>query len=245
MAVACFSGYGIHKYDRAIAKGNPQMALKSIRPDRRRLADEVYDELIDAIMRREIGPEDRLVQERLAAEMNISRTPVREALMRLEKEGVLEVSSRGSFRLYQLSDVEVKELYQARAAVEGQAARILAVRQDPDDWEALRGLISREEDLEDHSARGYFEANRNIHRAFVERAGNRFLLEMFDMIWGKAMVFPLFASIENVDLSKSLGAHMELVDVIESGDRTSALEVFTQHIQDGFELQLQGLRATR
>ena len=217
------------------------MALKSIQPARRRLADEVYDELIDAIMRREIGPDDSLVQEKLAAEMNISRTPVREALMRLEQEGVLEVSSRGSFRLYQLGDDEVKELYQARAAVEGQGARILAVRQDSTDFEALRALIEREEDLEDHSARGYFEANRNIHRAFVERANNRFLLEMFDMIWGKAMVFPLFASIENVDLSKSLGQHMELVDVIERGDRTEALEVFTRHIQNGFDLQMQGL----
>ena len=217
------------------------MALKSIQPARRRLADEVYDELIDAIMRREIGPDDSLVQEKLAAEMNISRTPVREALMRLEQEGVLEVSSRGSFRLYQLGDEEVKELYQARAAVEGQGARILAVRQNPEDFAQLRALIEREEDIEDHSARGYFEANRNIHRAFVERADNRFLLEMFDMIWGKAMVFPLFASIENVDLSKSLGEHMELVDAIERGDRTDALEVFTRHIQNGFDLQMQGL----
>lgn len=219
------------------------MALKSIQPARRRLADEVYDELIDAIMRREIGPDDSLVQEKLAAEMQISRTPVREALMRLEQEGVLQVSSRGSFRLYQLGDDEVKELYQARAAVEGQGARILAVRQDPEDWVALRKLIVVEENLEDQSARGYFEANRNIHRSFVERAGNRFLLEMFDMIWGKAMVFPLFASIENVDLSQSLGDHMELVDVIERGDKTEALEVFTQHIQNGFDLQMQGLHS--
>ena len=219
------------------------MALKSIQPARRRLADEVYDELIDAIMRREIGPEDRLVQEKLAAEMNISRTPVREALMRLEQEGVLQVSSRGSFRLYQLDDGEVKELYQARAAVEGQGARILAARQDKADFAELRDLIAREEDLDDHSARGYFEANRNIHRGFVERAGNRFLLEMFDMIWGKAMVFPLFASIENVDLSKSLGDHMALVDALETGDRGQALEIFTQHIQDGFDLQMQGLHS--
>ena len=219
------------------------MALKSIQPARRRLADEVYDELIDAIMRREIGPDDVLVQEKLAAEMQISRTPVREALMRLEQEGVLQVSSRGSFRLYQLGDDEVKELYQARAAVEGQGARILAVRQDPEDWAVLRALIEREENLEDQSARGYFEANRNIHRAFVERANNRFLLEMFDMIWGKAMVFPLFASIENVDLAKSLGEHMELVDVIERGEKGEALEVFTQHIQNGFDLQMQGLRS--
>ena len=67
------------------------MPLKSIQPARRRLADEVYDQLVSAIMRREIGPDDWLVQEKLAAEMQISRTPVREALMRLEQEGVLEV----------------------------------------------------------------------------------------------------------------------------------------------------------
>ena len=219
------------------------MAFKSIQPARRRLADEVYDELIEAIMRRDIGPEDSLVQEKLAAEMQISRTPVREALMRLEKEGVLEVSNRGSFRLYQMNDQEVRELYQSRAAIEGQCARILAARCEPEEVAELRAVVEREEALEDHSARGYFEANRAIHRAFVEKAGNRFLLEMFDMIWGKAMAFQLFAMIENVDLSKSLGDHMQLVDVIASGDRGEALEVFTAHIQDGFELQMEGLHA--
>ena len=217
------------------------MALRSIHPARRRLADFVYDELVDAIRRREIGPDDLLIQEKLAAEMQISRTPVREALMRLEQEGVLEASNRGSFKLYRMGDDEVKELYQSRAAVEGQAARILAVRQDPKGIAELRDLIRREEEVKGDDARTYFEANRNIHRAFVERAGNRFLLEMFDMIWGKAMAFQLFAAIENVDLSKSLGDHQQLVDVIESGDKTEALEAFTRHIQDGFDLQMRGL----
>ena len=92
------------------------------------------------------------------------------------------------------------------------------------------------------TTRDYFAANRNIHRAFIEMAGNRFLLEMFDMIWGKAMAFHLFSSIENVDLSKSLGNHLALVDALETGDRTHALEVFTKHIHDGFDLQIAGLR---
>lgn len=217
------------------------MSFQSIRPQRRRLADEVYEQLVSAIMNRDITPEDNLVQEKLAAEMQISRTPVREALMRLEQEGVLEVSKRGSFRLYRMDDQEVRELYQSRAAVEGQCARILTVRADPADTKALRKLVEREENLREHSARAYFEANRNIHRAFVERAGNRFLLEMFEMIWGKAMAFHLFATIENVDLAKSLGDHMALVDVIEKGDKTEALEAFTDHIQDGFDLQMEGL----
>lgn len=219
------------------------MALRSIQPARRRLADEVYDELVAAIMRQDIGPDDLLIQEKLAAEMQISRTPVREALMRLEQEGVLEASNRGSFRLYRMGDDEVKELYQSRAAVEGQAARILAVRRNAEDIAALRSLIQKEESLKDHSARAYFEANRNIHRAFVLRAGNRFLLEMFDMIWGKAMAFHLFATIEAVDLAQSLGDHQQLVDAIESGDKTQALEVFTDHIENGFNLQMRGLHS--
>ena len=156
------------------------MPFKSIQPQRRRLADEVYDELIDAIMRREIGPDDTLVQEKLAADMQISRTPVREALLRLENEGVLQVSNRGSFRLYQMDDQEVKELYQSRAAIEGQCARILAARGSASDITELRAVVEQEEAITDASARAYFEANRAIHRAFVERAQNRFLLEMFD-----------------------------------------------------------------
>ncbi|MGB1390282.1 MAG: hypothetical protein ACPG61_15495, partial [Paracoccaceae bacterium] len=63
------------------------------------------------------------------------------------------------------------------------------------------------------------------------------------MIWGKAMAFHLFATIENVDLAKSLGDHMRLVDSIASGDRTDALEAFTLHIQDGFDLQILGIHA--
>ena len=218
------------------------MALRSITTQRRRLADEVYDQLVKAIMDREIGPDDRLVQEKLAAELDISRTPVREALLRLEKEGVLHLANSGGFRLAKISEDETLELYQARAAIEGQAARILAARQDADELEQLRTLISKTEAMQNPTTRDYFVANRTIHRAFMETAGNRFLLEMFDMIWGRAMAFHLFAAIENADIAKSLGNHIELVDVIATGDRAAALEAFTAHIQEGFELHIDGIR---
>lgn len=218
------------------------MALRSITTQRRRLADEVYDQLVNAIMNREIGPDDRLVQEKLATELQISRTPVREALMRLEKEGVLHLANSGGFRLAKISEEETLELYQARSAIEGQAARILAARNDKRELERLRALITKTEDLKNPTTRDYFVANRAIHRSFMEAAGNKFLLEMFDMIWGRAMAFHLFAAIENADIAKSLGNHTVLVDVIATGDRAAALEAFTAHIQEGFELHLDGIR---
>lgn len=217
------------------------MALKVIKPERRRLADEVYNQLLTAITSGDIGPDDRLVQEKLAAEMQISRTPIREALLRLEQEGVLATSPRGGFVLYRMDEGEVKELYQARAAIEGQAARILAHHNDPQINAMLRKTIETEEDIASPTVRAYFEANRKIHRRFVELVNNRYLLEMFDSIWNRAVSFQLFAAIENADLSKSLGDHMALLQAIETGDKGQALEVFTLHIQDGFELQLEGL----
>lgn len=218
------------------------MALRSITTQRRRLADEVYDQLVAAIMSREIGPDDRLVQEKLATELEISRTPVREALLRLEKEGVLHLANSGGFRLAKITEEETLELYQARTAIEGQAARILAARNDPEELEGLRDVIRHNERMTNPSTKDYFVANRTIHRAFMEAAGNRFLLEMFDMIWGRAMAFHLFAAIENTDIASSLGNHMALVDVLATGDRSKALEALTAHIQDGFELHIDGIR---
>ena len=217
------------------------MALKSIKSERRRLADEAYSQLMSAILSGEIGTEDRLVQERLAAEMEISRTPVREALLRLEQEGVLVTSPRGGFILYKMDESEIRELYQARAAVESQAARILAAQGDGFKNRELRATIEREENIANPSVRAYFDANRNIHRRFVELVDNRYLLEMFDNIWNRGTAFRLFAAIEKVDLEKSLGDHMVLVEAIETGDRTRALDAFIEHIQDGFDLQMEAL----
>lgn len=220
------------------------MTFTSIQTNRRRLADEVYDQIVNAIASLEIGPNDRLVQEKLAKQLDISRTPVREALMRLEQEGVLVVSQRGGFRLHRMDDHEVRELYQSRAAVEGQAARILAENVDSETIKSLRQTIKTEEDIKVTTTRAYFEANRNIHRRFIELTDNRYLLEMFDMTWGKAMAFQLFSTFVNVDISKSLGDHMSLVDAIETGDKTVALEAVIDHIHDGLDLQLKGLHAS-
>ena len=71
-------------------------------------------------------------------------------------------SARGGFRLYQMSDQEVHELYQTRAAIEGQMARIPAERHTPQDIAALRKTISEEENISYNQVCEYFEANRNI-----------------------------------------------------------------------------------
>lgn len=219
------------------------MALKTIKLERQRLADIVYDQLLEAIRTGAITNDQHLVQEKLAEQMQISRTPVREALLRLEQEGILVSSSRGGFSLYQPSKEEVRELYQARAAIEGQAARIIAVQAEPSTIRILRETVEREENISSPSVEAYFNANRNIHRKFVELSGNRYLLDMFDNIWNRGVSYNLFAAIASVDLAKSLGDHLRLVEAIESGNPTVAMEAIVDHIAHGFDLQIEALEA--
>jgi len=217
------------------------LALKSIKLDKRRLADEVYAQLFESIARGDIGPDDRLVQEKLASELDISRTPVREALLRLEQEGVLVAAKRGGFKLHRMTETEVRQLYQARAAIEGQAARILASQNKSSLNDQLRSTILQAEKNVAPNVKAYFEANRNIHRKFVELIDNQYLLDMFDNIWNRAVSYQLFSTIEKIALSESLGDHIKLVDAIETGDKTVALETYIDHVTDGFNLQISAL----
>ena len=212
---------------------------------RPRLADEVYSQLLDAVHRGDIAPDQRIVQERLAEELNISRTPVREALLRLEQDGILVAAGTGGFVIRSITEDEVKEIYEARAAVEVQAARLLAAARDPRRNAIIRETIRKKEKLKSESTRDYFDANRSIHRCIVEQTRNRYLVEMFDNIWNRGFSFHLFAAIGSRNLAKSLGDHVSLIEAIESGDVERTAKVFQDHITDGLELQIEALKAAR
>ena len=214
--------------------------FKPIKSIKSRLADEIYRQILDAISSGGIAPNTRLIQETLAAELSVSRTPVREALLRLEQEGVLQSVGR-TFIIRQLSGGEVSEIYHARMAIEGYAVDTLTRTAKPARIAKLRALIAREEALRSHQAVDYFNANRTIHRAFVAESGNRYLLEMFDNIWNRGTSFHLFAELEKVDLRNSLGGHEALCDAIATRDSAHAVRMMRAHIHDGLGLQMTAL----
>ena len=218
------------------------MPFQSLAQPRQRLADQVYDQIMAAIHRGEITTEDRIVQEKLAEQFQISRTPVREALFRMEQEGILVVAGRGGFRIRTLDRQEIGELYGARCAIEGYSVRLLAERRDAALNDALRQAVTEAEQLQDRTVAAYFRANKTVHRGFVEATGNRFLLELFDNLWNLGSAFTLFATIEAVDLSKSLGDHLSLVEAIASGNGSRAAERMIAHINAGRELQIEAGR---
>lgn len=214
------------------------MKLKKIQSKRRRLADEVYDQLIEAIQDQRVDAEDRLVQEKIASDLHISRTPVREALFRLEQEGILMSSPGGGFVIRQVSAAEVTDIYHARVAIEGYAARLLAQINNPTLLAQLRVKVSKLQQRNCTTVKQLFETNRDIHRAFVETTGNAFLIDMFDSLWNRSTSYQVFSDLNVAALADITSHHLPLIDAIESDSADIAMQAFEEHILAGLELQL-------
>jgi DNA-binding GntR family transcriptional regulator len=217
-------------------------SLKRIELPDRRIADEVYEQLLEAISDGRIAPTDRLVQVPLAVELGVSRTPVREALLRLENEGVLVHVGRSGFQLRRITPTEVKQIYGTRQAIEGHAARVLADQGSEEDFAAIERQIDEEDQRELVTASDYYHSSRRVHREFVRRAHNPSLVEMFDTMWNRGVSFQIYTTTMHTEaLAKSAEEHRVLLDEIRRLDGDRACALMQQHIVEGLELQLDAM----
>lgn len=220
------------------------MAFAPLERNTVRLADFVYRQVFDAIIAGRMPPGERVVQELIAAEMAVSRTPVREALLRLEAEGILESSDRGGFVVRSLDADEARTLYELRAAVEGYAARMVAERGDSAAIEIIRRAVSVTEAGATSVEDGY-ELNRKVHRSIVVATGNPMFLEAVDAIWGRSQAFRMYAKLHDADLRflHAEPTHEAVLAAIEAGDGAAAQEAMVGHIMSGLDLQVEVLRS--
>ncbi len=215
--------------------------LRKITAKPSRLADRVYDRLMGAILDGTISQGDRLIQEKLAEDLAVSRTPVREALLRLEREGIIEQAGRKGFVVRTVSKEMIQAIYQAREAVEGYAARLVAEQADEEAIDQLAERIARLGPAA--NVESSYEANRLAHRAIVEATGNEYLVELFDSIWGRTISVKIFADLwVSQEIHRPVtDLHAEVLDALRSGDGERAAKVMIEHIRQGLDQQLEVL----
>ena len=213
------------------------MGLDPIDASERTLADEAYRRITAAMLSGELAPGTRLVMDTLAEELAISRTPVRDALRRLEREGLLESAGRRGFVVRQIDADEIRQTYQAREAVEGYAARLAAGRGSLAAAE-VTAAIEQAADLDIDTPMGSYLANRLVHRAVVEASGNRILLDLFDGLWSRGRAHQLYAScFRGADSHRSLSRkHQPIIRALRAEDCDGAEIAMIAHLRDGLAL---------
>jgi DNA-binding GntR family transcriptional regulator len=210
------------------------VTLERIEREKSRLADDVYERLMAAILDGRISPGDRLIQDKLAEDLMVSRTPVREALLRLEKEGTVELAPVRGYVVTSPTRDELTQIYQAREAVEVYAARLVA-EAGPGALEHVTAAIASA-DPPHASIVESFNANRRLHRSIVEASGNRVLRDLFDAVWNRSSALRLFAElcVQEHPVSQTVAAmHDEVLQALASGDPDVAAKAMTVHIRQG------------
>lgn len=203
-----------------------------------RLASDVYEQILSAIVNGEIKPGERLIQEKIAAQINISRTPVREALLRLEQEGILQQSGRKGFSIREITDEEVRALYGAREAIEGYAAFTIAASKSARQLDAIEKAVKAELELKNRDLEKEFQINRNIHRTIVEQSDNPVLLDMFDSLWGRGISLWLFAATRINQTPPEPDVHLKILQIIKEGTPEQAQKAMIAHVRDGLAMHL-------
>ncbi|MEM8980468.1 MAG: GntR family transcriptional regulator [Pseudomonadota bacterium] len=203
---------------------------------------DAYGLILDAIDVGVFKPGDRLVESDLAERFGVSRTPIREALQRLETQSLLARDGR-SLIVASLDHNQLAELYVVRAELEGLAARLAARHAAKEEVKVLRDMVAEDRALLDDPS-ALARANRRFHKQVHLASHNRYLVQQLDLVHRTMALMATTSLAVDGRGELALQEHEAIVTAIELGDGDAADEALKQHISVAFETRLKADAAT-
>jgi DNA-binding GntR family transcriptional regulator len=195
------------------------------------LVDAAYEQIRRRILDNVWPPGHRALEQEVALALGMSRTPVREALMRLQGEGLVEVIPRHGMRVLPVSPTDMREIYQILTALECMAAELLAQRR-PSDQE-LEPLVAAtkamDKALKADDLDAWAMADERFHAHLLEIAGNRQLQNTVLNYWDRAHRARMFTLRLRPKPVNSTKEHMQMVERLRAGDAVGAAAVTRTH----------------
>lgn len=208
------------------------------------LADGAYEELRSAIVGGRLTPGTLVVETDLAQMLGVSRTPVREALLRLELEGYLVRQSGGRLVVHWHTKKGLDDLYLVRELLEGYAARLAASRISDQELDQMDALLEADiEAYRHHRIEQLAQLNEQIHGLFLEASRNRTLKDLVAELRERIHGLALFVVGRGEDQQRFVQDHAELAQLLREGDGEGAEALIRRHIRSAEDVLLEGLDA--
>jgi len=176
----------------------------------------------------------RITEQEIADATGVSRTPVREALRRLQAEGLLELVPNQGAAVTEWSLDTITDIFELRGLLEPYGAARAAERITAPEIKELKELAQKQYDESVRRASGYIKRIGNLnslfHRALQEFSGNARLVAMLPALIDAPLVMKTFARYEEVELVRSASHHLEIVSALEARDALWASSVMRSHI---------------
>jgi DNA-binding GntR family transcriptional regulator len=195
------------------------------------LTEAAYQAIKEQILTNRLKPGEAVPKERLIRELGLSRTPLREAMLRLEKEGFVTVRPRMGTFASQLDLRQIQEMYQVRRALEGLAARLAAGLVERAKLESVENDLLRQRVEGRIDCAALSESGQGLHRLIVESCGNQVLTGMIQSLQDH---FRRFRALSLELPEKVLASHREhlaIAAALREGDTARAQRLVEDHFE--------------
>ncbi|SLN34888.1 HTH-type transcriptional regulator McbR [Pseudoruegeria aquimaris] len=197
---------------------------------------DAYALILEAIDVGIYKPGDRLVESELADRFGVSRTPIREALQRLETQSLLTRDGR-SLIVASLDHNQMAELYAVRSELEGLAARLAARHATPEEVKVLRDMVIEDQAFMD-DPEALSRANRRFHKQIHLASHNRYLVQQLDLVHRTMALMATTSLAAEGRGETALAEHGAIVEAIAAGDGDAAYAALRRHLSQAFETRL-------
>ncbi len=212
------------------------LVVSPVRAETASVAEQSYQSLREAILTMDIYRDDadlRLDEQRLASALGVSRTPVRQALARLQHEGLVQVMPRRGAMIIRKGKSEITDMIRAWGALESMAARLVCERASDEDVSSLRDLFASFADgqLRLH-LNEYSEANLRFHQRIFELAGSPVISNLVDglLVHVRAIRGRMIGEEDRAE--RSIVDHMHIIEALEARDADLAERLVRDHALD-------------
>ena len=197
------------------------------------LTERAYRQLKEGILHNEYPPGFTATEAEIAGQLAMSRTPLREALLRLQSEGLVEVTPRRGLRVLPLYPADMREIYELLCCLEAAAAEMLAKRRLPEDSIELRELEEINERmgaaLELGDLNTWAAMDERFHRRLVEHCGNGRICRVVFNVWDQSHRARILTAPLRPTPTDSYKEHRAVLEAIKRGDDRVAYELHRAH----------------
>lgn len=199
--------------------------------DKRSLADQVYDHIKESILSGTLKPGEKIPEEKIAEETGVSRTPIREAIRRLNEFGLVEVQPRSWAAVAQLTEKQLEDLVEARVNIEVSALRSLSGTTQKISLSNLEKIQKRLEKAAEKKNWGQvFTEDSNWHLEVIKLSGNEIYLELLERLDARIQLARLQKCRNEKVIQKDVAYHRSIMDLMAKSKFKKAADLLGQHI---------------
>jgi DNA-binding GntR family transcriptional regulator len=205
-----------------------------------RLSDKAYQLIRQRIITLELPPLSAIDEQALMEDLQLGRTPIREALQRLSSEGLVFFAPRRGMFVADISITDLQKIFELRLILEGFCARLAAQRATPEQLASMESIIDELERVPDGDSRGLMVIDERFHELLYEAGDNKFLADILNRL--HALSFRLwYLVLERLgDVRPAMEQHIAISEALQARDGARAEGLLQQHIF-GFQQEIRSV----